>query len=211
MPTGYTESIKNGITFKQFIMQCARAMGACVEMRDDPWDKPIPEKFEGSTYHLDHLTEAQRELNRVRLMTDAEIEPLEERNRIEEIERIKQYALEKAELKLKYEAMLDQVNDWEPPSSDHENFKKFMQDQIKDSIDHDCDPNCCWGEAPIKKSVEEWRAARIKELEHDIEYHTKANNDEVKRVSDRNRWVYQLRQSIEKMPRRSRYEMLRRC
>ncbi|KKK60691.1 hypothetical protein LCGC14_3021870, partial [marine sediment metagenome] len=30
MPTGYTACIKDGISFEKFVMQCARAMGACV-------------------------------------------------------------------------------------------------------------------------------------------------------------------------------------
>jgi hypothetical protein len=36
MPTGYTAAIGEGIEFDKFVMQCARAMGACVMMRDEP-------------------------------------------------------------------------------------------------------------------------------------------------------------------------------
>ena len=34
MPTGYTYKIGEGASFKEFVMACARAFGACVEMRD---------------------------------------------------------------------------------------------------------------------------------------------------------------------------------
>jgi len=210
MPTGYTYTIKDGITFKEFIMKCARAVGACIEMRDDPMDKPIPEKFEPSTYHLENIERYRRQLNQVQLMTDAEIESLEEHDRLKEIESIKQSELDRADLKLKYEDMLEQVKEWIPPSPDHENFKKFMLDQITESIEHDCDTSYRWP-APQKKSVDQWRADRIKDLERDIAYHTKENDEELKRYIEKNRWIQQLRQSIEKLPKRSRYEMLKRA
>jgi hypothetical protein len=59
MPTGYTADIKNGISFKTFAMNCARAFGACVTLRDEPGggDK-IPEAFEASTYHAQQVEKA---------------------------------------------------------------------------------------------------------------------------------------------------------
>ena len=36
MPTGYTDKIKDGITFKEYAMGCARAFGALITMRDNP-------------------------------------------------------------------------------------------------------------------------------------------------------------------------------
>lgn len=36
MPTGYTADIKDGIDFKTYAMNCARAFGACVMLRDEP-------------------------------------------------------------------------------------------------------------------------------------------------------------------------------
>jgi hypothetical protein len=48
MPTGYTAAVADGtITeFPDFAMQCARAFGTLVLMRDEPQDAAIPEKFE---------------------------------------------------------------------------------------------------------------------------------------------------------------------
>ena len=63
MPTGYTDAIKDGITFQQFAMNCARAFGACVTMRDDPSDKPIPERFEPSAWHKERLGDAYAALS----------------------------------------------------------------------------------------------------------------------------------------------------
>ena len=48
MPTGYTSKIyegKENVTGKSFIMDCARGFGACISMRDESSDTPIPEEF----------------------------------------------------------------------------------------------------------------------------------------------------------------------
>lgn len=52
MPTGYTAGVKDGTVtdFKAFVMQCARAFGALIDMRDDPSDVPIPKSFAPSSY-----------------------------------------------------------------------------------------------------------------------------------------------------------------
>ena len=38
MPTGYTLDLYNGkdITFEEFVLKCARAFGALIDMRDEP-------------------------------------------------------------------------------------------------------------------------------------------------------------------------------
>lgn len=67
MPTGYTADIKDGITFKTFVMNCARAFGACVELRDEPGGgEKIPESFQPSNYHADKVLAARQELAHVR-------------------------------------------------------------------------------------------------------------------------------------------------
>ena len=63
MPTGYTHDIPAGITFRQFALNCARAFGANIAMRDDPADKPI-EVYEPSDYSAKAITKATNELRK---------------------------------------------------------------------------------------------------------------------------------------------------
>ena len=65
MPTGYTAVIQDNldISMKDFALVCARAFGACVMMRDEPFDTPIPEEFVPDTYHTDKLKQFTDELN----------------------------------------------------------------------------------------------------------------------------------------------------
>ena len=74
MPSAYTAAVSDGIDFKTFVLRCARAMGACVSMRDDPLDVPIPERFEPSDYHVRKTLEAEAQLETLRAMSPAEAE-----------------------------------------------------------------------------------------------------------------------------------------
>ena len=69
MPTGYTSDIEKGITFNEFTMQCARAFGACISMRDDPGDKPIPKEFKPSTYHIEGIKKAKEKMVQLKKMS----------------------------------------------------------------------------------------------------------------------------------------------
>ena len=66
MPTGYTaELMEKGEPFNRFVMRCARAFGALIDLRDAQMDAPIPEKFEPSDYHVKALAKALAELERL--------------------------------------------------------------------------------------------------------------------------------------------------
>lgn len=52
MPTAYTADIAKGITFKQYAMNCARAFGALIDLRDKPANCEIPDVVYPSDYHL---------------------------------------------------------------------------------------------------------------------------------------------------------------
>lgn len=62
MPTGYTAAVCDGkITeFPAFALQCARAFGALITMRDDAMNAPIPEEIKPDTSYYDkNISEAE--------------------------------------------------------------------------------------------------------------------------------------------------------
>jgi hypothetical protein len=194
MPTGYTAEIKDGITFEQFVMRCSRAMGALVMMRDDPMDAPIPERFEPSDYHAKKLAEAQKNLAWYTNMADSEAEREAEKEFNAQCEQHEKRLQDANELRNKYNAMLAQVLQWQPPSHDHEGFKEFMLKQIRDSIDFDCSTK--YYTEPVSKSTADWKAEKIKDAHKDIEYHTKGQREEIERTDGRNAWLKALRDSL---------------
>lgn len=200
MPTGYTSDIEKGITFNQFIMGCARAFGACVDIREESMDTPIPEEFKISPYHDEELAKAQKEYNKILKMSNQEIEKLQEKVVAEERKDYQNYIDKSNRLKAKYEEMLIQVEKWTPPSKDHIELKEFMIEQINSSIKFDCSGNY-WKEqlAKVKvKSASGYKLELLKEVKWNIDYHTEESKKEKERVASRNKWVKQLRESLVK-------------
>jgi len=198
MPTGYTSDISKGISFKQYALSCARAFGACIEMRDDPADKPIPSEFKPSGYHKQQFNSANKRLKKLKAMS---VEDCVKKAKAEHQKSVKyhQDAIKKdADLKSKYEAMLAEVDAYTPPSQDHVEFKKFMHDQIVSSIEFDCMGD--YHQNAIKElrllPGSKWRIAEIAKCRKDIAYHTKEQEKENKRAAGRTQWVQQLRKSI---------------
>ncbi len=198
MPTGYTNDIKDGISFETFALNCARAFGACIDLRDDPaGGDHIPEKIKPSSFHLDEMYKCEQELIELSFMNDSEIaERLEleyENDEIYRINRIK----EKENQRITYENMLNKVFDWNPPTVDHQKLKKFMIDQIEDSIKFDCSNFDNYYDTPTERqTVNVWRNNRIDILKNSIKYNKKLYIEEVKRAKSKTDWLMALRNSL---------------
>lgn len=196
MSTGYTAKIKDGIDFKTFTMDCARAVGPCITLRDKSGGgEIIPQKFEPSDYHLRQIESARVELKRIETLdrlgcqreADAEWRNGEE-SRIRTISEMR-------DLRLKYETVLLQIYAWEPPTKDHVELKKFMLDQVQESIKFDCDVKFC-SNPEEKKTPEQWCDDKINKLKAKIKYHKEEHAKEIKLAEGRTRWVQELRNSL---------------
>lgn len=196
MPTGYTAAIADGIDFNTFVWRCARGMGALIMMRDEPADAPIPERFEPSDYHTKKIEEASATLARLEAMTQEEAAACAKAAFDGEVRR-KQDGIAKAiSLRPKYEAMLAQVRKWTPPTRDHEEFKRFMAEQIQQSLDFDCDTVFYERMAPRLMDPMEWLAKEQIQAMKDIGYHAEEHEKEVQGANERSAWVAKLRESL---------------
>ncbi|WP_430241996.1 hypothetical protein [Neorhizobium sp. DAR64861/K0K2] len=191
MPTGYTAAIESGeiSTLKQFALQCARGMGACITMRDTAWDTPIPERFEPSTkYSEDRLFQARALLAEVDTLTDEECDARAKASFEAALERHNQYEAERKIRNERHRAMLEKVRNWH---TEAEGIRDFMIEQLTISIDKHV------GLEPLETSGAEWRTDTRREALRDIHYHEKSIADEIHRVTLRNQWLADLRLSLE--------------
>jgi hypothetical protein len=196
MPTGYTAAIKDGISFQQFAMDCARAFGACVTLRDEPGGgEHIPHTFEPSDYHAKAAPKARDELAALLAMTPAEHESAAasawddaETTRLMRLE-------ERRKLRESYEAMLVQVHAWKPPTPEHTGLQQFMAEQIIESIRFDCSGDYDTTSTP-RKTGEQWAADEAARIHRDIAYHDEEHAAEVQRAASRTAWVRALRNSL---------------
>ena len=85
MPTEYTHYIKDGISFKEFALKCARAFGACITMKEDPMDVEIP-KFKPDTYYHKRLKATLKKWKELDNITVAEAELMAEEEYLREVE-----------------------------------------------------------------------------------------------------------------------------
>jgi len=205
MSTGFTSEIEKGISFKKFAMNCARAFGACIEMRDDPHDKEIPQEFKPSDYHLRGLEDAKQELRSFEKMSFKTAK----KQYLDSIKKRKDDALnsleKKRELQRKYESMLVEIQNWVPPSSEHVNMKDFMIKQVTDSIEWDCSGD--YGDRVLQEldmevkqgtdiSVKKWLAEMINSAQKKVKYHEEDYAKEVETCRKRTEWIQLLRDSL---------------
>jgi hypothetical protein len=196
MPSSYTEAISKDITFEDFVMRCSRAMGALIMMRDEPFDAPIPERFEPSEYYLTRVSETEARLAELRNMSDAEVEAAAIEQYRNELARKAEGISESMALKAKYEAMAEKVRAWDPPSEDHAPFKTFMIQQIYESIQIDCNIEYWNAQKPVQLAGIDWREKEIVNCIKSIDFFKSEQKKEVERTEGRNKWLHELRESL---------------
>ncbi len=196
MPTGYTDAVGKGeITdLRSFAFRCARNFGALVSMRDKPWDAPLPESFEPSGYHDEHLTTALEELDRFLWADGTTIRKLYDEHNASYRRLWEERTAHRNEQRTRYEAMLAQVRAWEPPTEGHRRLKDFMVEQLVESISADCSSD--YDDEPKPVDLDKFYCQRLEQLAADVKYHGQHRREERERCAKRSEWIKQLRDSF---------------
>lgn len=192
MPTGYTNVIKDGIKFKDFVLRCSRAFGAAIHMRDESLDVEIYHD-KVSDFYLDNIELTKNNIINLKNLTPKEIEEKAKNNYEKALKSFGERVNKKIEQKNKYEKMLKKVKAWQPPTDEHKELKDFMINQIEDSIKWDCKFYSFEGK---ELNGDEWYKEEMKSLERDLEYYQKQYKEEVDRVDKRNKWIDELIASL---------------
>jgi hypothetical protein len=198
MPSSYTADIENDISFEDYALMCARRFGACMHQRDNPIEEK-PKLRTESVYHTDALSKAKKIIVELEAMPGVNARTKYGEKIIKEEEAFNQKSFnKKIILKNKYIDMLSKACKWDPPTPDHEQLKKFMIDQINESINFDCDTNYEMENLtalskvnPLDKYKEVLRRAY-----NDIEYHETELFKERERGADANKWIIALYDSL---------------
>lgn len=205
MPTGYTADVQSGkmTEFRDFALLCARAFGATILMRDEPLDAKIPDEFTVDTRYSDRVRDCREKLAELEAMTieeaaaAARAENEQQHARRDELVRNSGKQLER------YQSMLAKVKAWTPPSEEHVGMKKFMVDQLTESIKFDCHVDHddarsfaerCYPPSPVDSA--EWIQKKLDDARRDLGRALQSEAEEIERVASRNKWVRQLRESL---------------
>ncbi|NHK29153.1 hypothetical protein FF098_014630 [Parvularcula flava] len=198
MPTGYTADVQSGeITeFRDFALQCARAFGAAIQLRDSE-PGPVPETLPndgGQSYHVNALAEAKAELKQISGISPDEAEAKALAEYESACARYQEHLADVTAHRQRYESMLSNVLAWVPPSPDHEELKAFMASQLRESLKFDCTP---YYDEPARLSGPEWLERSLAAARRDVDYHLREAEKERDRAASRQEWVDALYRSLE--------------
>ena len=194
MPTGYTSDIYNGekkVTLKEFTLNCARAFGALVSMRDDSFDTPIPDELIPDTsYHDKNIEKIERKLKEYET-TPPDLDKLYDEYVTQQTKLGLESKQRNDELLERYNFMLTQVKEWVPPTPEHKKLHEFMINQLEESIKFDCYNSGDYYK-PVTK--EEWVKTHnpIDGLKSSLKYH----KEQIEVAKRNNLWLKQLRDSL---------------
>lgn len=198
MPTGYTAILedRDDVTFREFCLRCARAMGVCIMQRDDPGDKAMVLDERPSDYHERALNSAREQFALYESMTPERVAVIQEGDLAEARKQADEAIAKKQALQQRYCVMLKKVAAWKPPTQDHQGLKDFMVQQLADSLDWDCDVTYWLNQRQGPVDCEVWLEAKRDKAGKDCDYHAAELLKEVARVTDRNKWKRELVSSL---------------
>ena len=132
MPTGYTAYIEDGdiATGKEFLKLCTRAFGIAVDLKDESLSVPTPTHFEPNTYYKKRYKKALEDFNEANNLTfdNAKIQMKAAYER--RISDYKSWAEKGSLMNEKYAKVRKEVEEWIPPTEEHQSLKKFALEQI---------------------------------------------------------------------------------
>ena len=194
MPTGYTAPVQDGtvVEFKDFAMQCARAFGGMIHMREDS-QKAEYRPATVSDYYPNAIESTLAEIAEVEAWTakDAMIAALTAwgRNLVADAEARKRSAAYKE----RYDAMLAQVATWEPPTEEHQGLKDFMVSQLEDSIKfdvHDYDERPLYSDLSEPTDGFDFKAQKLASLYQSLAYHQAQFDEDIESMREKRCVMY---------------------
>jgi hypothetical protein len=196
MPTGYTNKVSEGKekTLKGYALECARAF--FIECRDSN-DKITLNKKADTKYYDEKIKKIKEELKSLNKMSNSvDFQFAADNEHKEYMKIIEQINKDRLEMKARYLAMLDKIQKWKV-TSDLMNLKKFMIQQLQDSIEWDCSTDHINNNISLKKKTgKEWYNDKYKKLDNDLLYCEKERQKIIDATKKRNVFVKQLMESL---------------
>lgn len=174
-------------------MECARAFGALVTLRDSP-EQEIPEELPRETYHEKAYAESAAEFTRLSNLTPEERASLGISLKADAVANAeKNLAEERTDLE-KISMVLEQAKAWDAPPN-HTKLKEFMIEQLTTSM-----PNVAYYEDLLTQcqntTPDQFFEKHVGEAEWSVNYHANGQKEDDLRRDDRNTWIRELRESL---------------
>lgn len=197
--TSYTSGILDGriTTFEQFAKQCVRAFGASVHMKGESIVVEY-KKNEPTDYYRKYVELYKKNLAEIETMPDDELIKDEQRQLKESIERYKIAINEKIKNKKLLTGFLIQAENYIPPTEEHNRFKEFLIQQLKDTIACDGDDSYYIKAVGKAENVlanlkpDELRKKRLESAKHNLEFYQNKYDMDIKGCNEGDEWVKKI-------------------
>lgn len=208
MPTGYTYKVVDGTStsLKEFALDCAKAFGALIELKDAPRDAKIPVKLDDSsiTRARDSWTQASDRWKELQAYTETEWKKLSYNRWLESLESRRNYRLRNEQERTRVNMMLEKVRAWKAKYSpeDLKNKEKieyfnFLEQQLTISYPYKLDDYEKAENDPIAPmDWETFRNEEIKRFLDEISYRSENLEETIEREEGKQKWIDDLRTMI---------------
>lgn len=206
MPTGYTAYIEDGEinTGKEFLKLCTRAMGIAVDLRDESLSVPTPTSFEPNTYYKDRYDKALKDLEKVSKMSFEETKSQMKKDYENRINEYKDFVKRETAKNEKYAKVKREVEEWIPPTSEHQGLKDFALSQI-----NMCMTELKYIDSYLEKTKEKFDDSDeavqnyindiVSYCKDDVDRTHKKWQEELERVRSKNEWMEQFLESLKSL------------
>lgn len=203
MPTGYTEKIYNGeTTFEEYAWRCARAFGALAHLRDSCLDSKIPlDGGQDMSFYRKSVVQRRAEMEALAAMSAEQAAERAAESNKKAVDTWNAMVKNATEIGERYQAMLDKVQAWTPPTEEHVKLKELMISQIKESIEWDCHHP---GAYPLPVTGPEWHMHAMRNALASLRYEEESLARVEAAHKERVEWIDALVQSIGTPPQNDR-------
>lgn len=197
MPSGYTVEIQdNNLSFKDFARLCTQNFlpGRCHDRKFNRWDPPKKVDFSDEIKNYNEMIEKNRK--QLYNVTTASREELyrEYSEYIKNLEQeYNQKVKEKKLIKEKYEILLIEAKNYSFPREEFRELKKFMIQQLEESIKWDCG-NTEELEIP---SFDRYIELEIQTIKSSISFYMERIEKTMQQQKEINNWIDDLEKSLE--------------
>ena len=203
MPTGYTAYIEDGdiTTGKEFLKLCTRAFGIAIDLKDKPLSVPTPTHFEPNTYYKERYEKALEELNNANSLTFNEAKIRMRTAYERRISDYKSFAEKEIAKNKKYAKVRKEVEEWNPPTEEHQGLKKFALEQIdmcitkQEYIDEYLEISKEVFD-DSDEAVEKYINDNIQHCKESLDRAYKSWKEELERTENKNIWIKKFLESI---------------
>lgn len=196
MPTGYTAALYEGkdVSFQEFAQTCLSAF--VFANADGTFTKNIDEQIQ---YIKNIINKNNEDIQKLLTLSDEDLDVLAQEEYDAEKTNLENSLSKVKSIKDRYENMLVEVEKWEPPTSNHVDFKNFMIDQLKNSIEFDCKVD--YYEERLRNirrlSSDEYRESTLDERYNSTKFFMNELQDVSSKTRENNVWVSDVLDSLD--------------